>query len=116
MASYKSIVKSLCERDSKRWLYKVLDSNSISYLYADVITNETEIDPSEKLSGYTFRVYIRVRLDNSSLIRNYVTVHVSGYVDNTGIYVCSLWGEHNDLLWVDSVSLRETLKICTLTL
>lgn len=102
--TYKKIVYGLIERDSQRWLEKLLDENGIEYLYTSIKDVSTEARKNKMLGRY-YHCNIRITLDYLTD----KTVQIGGVIDEYGVYH-SVIRDPDDIMKIYWMAVEDTRK------
>ena len=105
--TYKQIVDGFLQRDSQKWVEKLLNDAGIKYKFTETASAELEKHDAAKYFGFYYTVPVKIYKEN--YIKK--TVLVGGTVGETGIYHSVVWSEMKEILWMSVESTRKDLGI-----
>ena len=103
--TFKSIVIGMIERDSQKWIEKLLDRFGIEYKWVTVSAGAVTLE--KDTVGYVYSCKARVTLERY----NYADIEVGGAVDNMGMYHSVIWDAKHQIIWMAVEKTREALGI-----
>ena len=104
--TYKKIVEGCIERDSDKWIGKLLDDAGIKFHWT--ATGNVVLEKREKpMDGFYYTCPIDITLNGYVHAR----VEVGGTVDDSGIYHSVVWDDKHNIIWMSVSTTRDELGI-----